>query len=689
MSGWRHWRLERDGDGLAWLTIDVAGAGANVLSREVLEELGAVLEALEAEPPRGLVLRSGKAGGFVAGADVRELAAVRDRAEALALVRQGQALLGRLEALPCPTVALIHGYCLGGGLELALACTWRVADDDPRTRIGLPEVRLGIHPGFGGTVRAIERAGPLAALPLMLAGRAVDARRARRLGLVDHAVPRRHLERAARSLLAAPPPRRRARWTWRLVEAPGVRHAAAAWFAWRTARAVRREHYPAPFALIRLWRDHGGRREAMLGAEARSVARLVVSPTARSLVRVFLLGERLKGFGKAEAPPVRHVHVVGAGTMGGDIAAWCALQGLRVTLTDTRAGALAAAVARAQCLLARRLRAPHLVTAALDRLVPDPRGHGARRADLVVEAIVEDLEAKRALFAQIEREVRPDALLATNTSSIPLERIAEALRGPSRLVGLHFFNPVARMRLVEVVSGTATDPAAAARACAFVRAIDRLPLPVRSAPGFLVNRALMPYLLEAVTLEAEGLAPERIDAAAVAFGMPVGPVELADRVGLDICLAVAEVLARELGRPVPDRLRALVAAGRLGRKSGHGFYEWRGGRPRKARTRRREAVPDDLTDRLVLPLLNELAACLREGVVADADLADAALVHGAGFAPFRGGPLAYARARGVREVTAALAALERRHGERFRPDPGWALIADGGGPSATREEVQP
>ena len=687
---WRHWRLTRDDEGIAWLTLDVQGAGANVLSREVLAELEAVLEAVEAEPPRGLVIRSGKPNGFIAGADVREFTRLGSEDEALTLVRRGQALMDRLEALPCPTVALIHGFCVGGGLELALACRWRVAEDDPRTRLGLPEVRLGIHPGFGGTARGIALLGPLPALDLMLTGRTVDARQARRLGLVDHAVPRRHLETAVRRLVAERPPRRQPPRLQRALTLPGPRHAAAWLLERRLSRHARRAHYPAPYALIGLWRRHGGGdARAMIEAEARSVARLIATTTARNLVRVFLLGERLKGFGKGEAPPVRHVHVIGAGTMGGDIAAWCALRGLAVTLTDTRLEALGSAVARAAKLFRRRLRDPRRVTAALDRLTPDPAGAGARRADVVIEAIVEDLEAKRALFARVERDAPAHALLATNTSSIPLEEIAAALEAPERLVGLHFFNPVAKMRLVEVVTGESTGETAARRACAFVRGIDRLPLPVRSAPGFLVNRALMPYLLEAVALEAEGVHPAHIDEAALAFGMPMGPIELADTVGLDVCLAVAEVLGAHLGRSVPERLRALVQDGRLGRKSGQGFYAWREGSPRRPRPPRDAHPPQDLTQRLIYPLLNELVACLREGVVSDPDLADAGLVYGAGFAPFRGGPMHYALDEGPERIRAVLETLARRHGERFRPDPGWETVLATGRPAPGGKEDAP
>ncbi len=680
---WRHWRLEREEDGLAWLVLDRADQGANTLGRPVLEELHEALGLLAADPPRGLVLRSGKEAGFAAGADVRELAALEGQEEALALVERAHRLLERLEALPFPTVAAIHGYCLGGGLELALACRHRVAADEPGTRLGLPEVRLGIHPGFGGTVRLTRLLPAWQALELMLSGRSLAARQAARLGLVDHAVPRRQLLRAAAALARGEAPDRRIpRWRRLAKAVDGTRPARellARALARRVAAKAPAEHYPAPHALLELWRRWGGRWPAMAREEARSVARLLETPTSRELVRLFFLRERLKGLGKGEAAPVRRVHVVGAGVMGGDIAAWCALQGLTVSVQDRRPEALAALVGRARRLFEARLRNRRLVRDALDRLAPDPRGEGAARADLVIEAIVEDLEAKRALFRELEGRVPEGALLATNTSSIPLEELAEGLARPERLVGLHFFNPVARMPLVEVVAGPGTGEAARRRAAAFARAIDRLPLPVRSSPGFLVNRALMPYLLEAVRLLEEGVPPRQVDRAAVAFGMPVGPVELADRVGLDICLAVAEHLAGRLpgeGAAPPAILRDRVAAGRLGLKSGRGFYRWQGGRP-VAPDLRAEAQPaqtlslEAIRDRLMLRLVNEAVACLREGVVADADLVDAGLVFGAGFAPFRGGPLRHALAAGRERLRARLAELARAHGPRFAPDPGW------------------
>ncbi|HEX7045571.1 MAG TPA: 3-hydroxyacyl-CoA dehydrogenase family protein, partial [Burkholderiales bacterium] len=398
--------------------------------------------------------------------------------------------------------------------------------------------------------------------------------------------------------------------------------------------------------------------------------------TSRNLVYVFLLGEALKRRGRAHPHGIGAVHVVGAGVMGADIAMWAAAQGFTVSLQDQKPEILARAVARAHEFFRRRFKDPQRVRAAMDRFMPDLAGHGVRRADLIIEAIVEQVEAKQALFRELEARARPDAVLATNTSSIPLETLAEALRDPTRLVGLHFFNPVARMQLVEIVRGKYTAPAVLDRARAWTVAIDRLPLDVASSPGFLVNRVLTPYLLEAVKLLEEGVPADAIDRAAVEFGMPVGPIELADTVGLDICLSVAETLAEPLGIAVPAELRELVAQGRLGKKTGRGLYrydaksrrrkDWRVGR----KTQAPRHIP--VAERLVLRLLNEAMACLREGVVADAAAVDAGMVYGTGFAPYLGGPMRYAESLGPTGIGHSLYRLSQEYGERFAPDPGWS-----------------
>ncbi len=671
-KGYRHWALARDAHGIAWASLDRAGAGANTLAIEVLEEFDGLLAELSADAPSGLVIRSAKPSGFIAGADVHEIAAVTEVDDAERLVRRVQAIFDRLEALPFPTLALIKGFCLGGGVEFALACRHRIAEDSPATRLGLPEVMLGFHPGWGGTVRLTRLIGAPAALDLILSGRTVDARRAKKLGLVDHAVPERLLEHAARQMLLGGARPRRPGLVARLSNQEPARSLIAPLIERKLRQRARREHYPAPFAALELWRRHGGDRRRMQEEEARSAARLALGETAQNLIRVFMLRERLRAAGKETAAgPVRRVHVVGAGTMGGDIAAWCALRGLEVSLQDRAPQYLGPAIARAHALFARKLKQRHLVQGAMDRLMPDPQGYGAARADLVIEAVIEDLGVKTELFQSLEARARPEAILATNTSSIPLEEIAAGMSDPKRLVGLHFFNPVAKMQLVEVVRAAGTARETIERAAAFVRAIDRLPLPVRSAPGFLVNRLLMPYLMEAVALVAEGVAPEAVDEAARRFGMPLGPVELADTVGLDICLSVARVLTGHFGGEVPGQLEALVAAGKLGRKSGAGFYSYAKGR-RTGKKKAPQEIDRELAERMVMRLLNEAQACLEERVVEDADLLDAGMVYGAGFAPFRGGPMHYLAARGREQVLAQMLELAERHGERFQPHPALA-----------------
>ncbi len=666
----RHWRRETGADGVCRLVLDKAESGANTLSHEVMLELDAMLRELAAAPPRGLVIASAKTTGFILGADVKEFTAVASAAEGTRLAAEGQLILTRLADLPCPTVAAIDGFALGGGLELALACDYRVAVRGYERNIGLPEVQLGIHPGFGGTVRLVRLLGAPRALDLLLTGRSLSPVEAEAAGLVDRLASREDLERTVLELIERRPAPHRAPWYLAVLSAGPLRAALAGRIRRGIARRARREQYPAPFAILALWQRHGARGEAAFAAEAASIGELLVGRTAKNLVRVFLLRERLRHLAPADES-VRHVHVVGAGVMGGDIAAWCALRGFTVTLQDRAMEFVAPALARAQRLFEKRLKAPGAAEAARGRLDVDLEAQRVGDADLVIEAIVERLEAKRELLAALEPKLGDQALIATNTSSIRLEEMASALSRPNRFVGLHFFNPVASLPLVEVVRGAETDEASLERAIGFVTRIGKLPLPCRSTPGFLVNRILMPYMLEALRAHEDGYAFETIDAAAKAFGMPVGPIELADSVGLDVALHVAKILGGDdEGRRARAALEAKVAAGELGVKSGAGFYQYRERRPEK----RKDYPPPDaeLQDRLILPMVNEAAACLADGIVADADLLDAGVVFGTGFAPFTGGPLNYARERGVGEVVGRLEALAERHGPRFSPRPGWA-----------------
>jgi 3-hydroxyacyl-CoA dehydrogenase/enoyl-CoA hydratase/3-hydroxybutyryl-CoA epimerase len=671
----RSWKSERDGDGIAWLTFDKPGTSANVLSASVLMELNAVLAVLEKDLPRGVIVISAKKSGFVAGADIKEFTGVANEASGYQLIRPGQQVFDRLEALRCPSVAAIHGFALGGGLELALACHYRVGVADERLSLGLPEVMLGIHPGFGGTVRSVRLAGVRPAMEMMLTGKPVRGDKALQLGLLDRLVPEDELRAAARELVLKPPPRRRAPLSERLLSAAPLRPLVRRSLLAQVARRAPRAHYPAPYAIIDLWSRYGAHGPQAFDAEAHSIAHLFTTETSRNLVRVFLLQDRLKAGGAKSAADVKHVHVVGAGVMGGDIAAWSALRGFTVTLQDRAIEYVQPALARAAQLFDKRARDPAKNAAARARLTADVAGAGVASADVVIEAIYENLEAKQELYARLESRMKPGALLATNTSSIMLEPLAAKLTRPGRLVGLHFFNPVAQMPLIEIVHAGNTDPVAVQTATGFARRIDKLPLACRSAPGFMVNRVLTPYMYEAMLAAQEGTALELIDRAATDFGMPVGPIELVDIVGLDVASHVGEIIASELSRPVTAiaRLNELLAAKKLGRKSGEGFYAWRDGKVVKAPAGA-AAPAADLTDRLVLVLVNECVACLREGVVEDPDLVDAAVLFGAGFPPFRGGPLSYARERGIETVVARLQELAARYGARFQPDAGWKAL---------------
>jgi 3-hydroxyacyl-CoA dehydrogenase/enoyl-CoA hydratase/3-hydroxybutyryl-CoA epimerase len=641
-GAYQHWKLETDGDGIVWLSLDKADSSTNVLSAAVMAELDRIVDALGQEKPRALVIRSGKESGFVAGADVEEFTHIKDADDAMRMVRRGWDLYNKLAALPFPTLALVNGFCMGGGVELALACRYRIAVDQPGTRFALPEVMLGILPAWGGVMRLPRLVGPTAALDMLLTGRAVDAKRARRMGLVDAAVPPRIQENAARMMVLEAPRPRKLPLLQRLMASGPMRSIVAAMARRQVSKRASPDHYPAPYAILELWRGFDGDPFAPRPEDPASVIGLVEGDTARNLIRIFFLQERMKSLAKDSDFKAERVHVIGAGVMGGDIAAWCAMRGLTVTLQDQSPERIAPAMKRAADLFKRRLRDKPRIRDALDRLIPDVAGDGAHRADVIIEAIFENLQAKRELFAKVEAAAKPEAILASNTSSLKLADIGANFANPARLVGIHFFNPVPQLQLVEVVQGASTDPEVAKNAAAFVRQIDKLPLPVKDSPGFLVNRVLGPYIDQALRLVDEGLAPETLDAAAVAFGMPMGPIELADTVGLDICLAVGKELAGEHAE-VPKKLAEFVAAGNLGRKSGRGFYSWKDGKAKKGSS---GAVPADLSVKLMAPYLREARAAVADGVVADADLADAGLIFGTGFAPFRGGPLNYLKEQG-------------------------------------------
>jgi 3-hydroxyacyl-CoA dehydrogenase/enoyl-CoA hydratase/3-hydroxybutyryl-CoA epimerase len=627
----KHWQVISEESGIVIAFLDKAGESANSLSAEVMAEFSEILDQLDKQPPKGLIVRSGKEAGFIAGADIEEFSQLDTAEKGRALVTRGWNLFNRLAAVPYPTLALIRGHCLGGGLELALACRYLLAVDESGTKMGLPEVMLGIFPGWGGMLRLPKRVGPAAALDMMLTGKTIDAKRAKRMGLADDCVPPRVMEMAARQLMLSGQPRRSLPFIQGLLNGP-LKSIVANGARKQVAKKARPEHYPAPYAIIELWAKHDG--NALAAPEV--IDRIITSATARNLVRVYHLQERLKGFGKASDFVAKRVHVIGAGVMGGDIAAWCALRGMTVTLQDQTLERIAPALKRAHSLFAKRLREPLKIRDAFDRLIPDPNGEGVAHADVVIEAIFENVEAKHALFKSLEPRMKSGAVLATNTSSLKIEDLRTLLARPERLVGIHFFNPVAMMPLVEVVEAEGADPAAVQAACAFVKQIDKLPLPVKSAPGFLVNAVLAPYMLAAMRAVDEGISPETVDEAMLAFGMPMGPIELADTVGLDIAMAAGKQLAG--GAEAPRCLVERVEKNFFGKKSGRGFYDWSSGSAAKAVC---GSVPDGLAQRLVTPLIERVEKLVADGVVATPELADAGVIFGTGFAPFTGGPLNY------------------------------------------------
>jgi len=633
----KHWRWETDRQGLAWLTFDKQGESANTFSREALEELGLVLEDIEKSKPKGLIIRSAK-DSFIAGADIQEFANFKSAEDAVSFTKLGWDTFQKLHDLPFPTTAMVNGFCMGGGMEMSLACRYIVALDDPKTRFAQPEVMVGVIPAWHAMEWLPQRVGPAAAMDMLLTGKTVDAKRAKRMGLADQAVPLRIFENTARMVTLESPSRKKLSFVNRLMLGP-LKGVVASQARKQVARKAKREHYPVPYAILDIWQNFGGNALAVPPEHPSSIQKLIAHPTGKNLVRIFFLQERLKGLGKGVDFKARHVHVVGAGVMGGDIAAICAMRGITVTLQDTSPERIAPAVKRAAALFRRRLRDPRRERDAMDKLIPDVSGAGAARADVIIEAIFENLDANRSLFSKMESISKPEAILATNTSSLKLADIATALKDPSRLVGIHFFNPVPLLQLVEVVSSSQSNPEAVKRAMAFVRQIDKLPLPVKDSPGFLVNRVLGPYMQNAFRMLDEGIRPETLDRAMEDFGMPMGPAELADTVGLDICLAAGKALAKGASETdVPQVLANKVALGQLGRKTNQGIYSYRDGKAVKGQP---DAYDADLVEALVEPYLSEAKAAVRDGVVADADLADAGLIFGTGFAPFRGGPLHY------------------------------------------------
>jgi 3-hydroxyacyl-CoA dehydrogenase / enoyl-CoA hydratase / 3-hydroxybutyryl-CoA epimerase len=653
------WRFAIDFEGIAWAVIDRKGESMNSLGRRPTEELGEIVKAVEAAAAsgevKGLVIMSAKDRSFIAGADIREFESFDTEDKIKDVVKQTLELFDRIDRLPVIVVAAIHGYCLGGGLELALACDWRIADREEATRLGFPEVKLGIFPGLNGTVRSIALAGPTDAMTAMLTGKMLRPSAAKAMGLVDQLVPTHHnLRWAARKAVLQKRVSKGAPWWKKLMLKQPMRGMLAKQMREKTAAKVREEHYPAPFRLIELFEHYGDDPASMRIAETEMFTPLMASEASRNLRRAFKLSEMLKEDAPKDGFKPRRVHVIGAGAMGGDIAAWCVVQGMQASLQDLDEAQIAKALARAKGLFKRHLRTKLAIDAAVARLIADPKGKYVKHADVVIEAIVERLDVKQKLFAELEKQVKPGAVLATNTSSLKLEDIARALADPGRLVGLHFFNPVAQLPLVEVVRGAQTREEEVRKACAFVTAISKLPLIVKDGAGFLVNRVLAPYLMEAVRRYQLGEPREKIDEAAMKFGMPMGPLELMDLVGLDIANHVGQEL--NLAPETDNVLTSLVRQGKLGKKTGEGFYLWIEGKPKREEATYDQAELERLGRDLVKPMLDEAERALADQVVADADHVDAGVIFGTGFAPFRGGPLHFRRSEKAAEAATAAAA---------------------------------
>lgn len=682
-------------DGVAHVVLDLPGEPVNKITKGVREEMESLFPRLEKDQAvRALVLRSGKPDNFIVGADIDEFLALRSSEEARALVLSGQALIKRLARFPKPVVAAIHGACLGGGLETALACSYRIATDHPKTTIGLPEVQLGIIPAAGGCQLLPRLVGLRAALDLILAGKSLPAKQAFRRGMVDELVHPAILDRVAHEaavrLAEGWRPRRSKGGVtgWLLDRSPPGRLLVLA-LARRQVLGQTKGHYPAPLAALDAI-SRGLRRgiEAGLAAEADWFAKLAVGDVSRNLVRIFFATSALKKDpgveGEAPEPrPVKNLAVVGAGFMGAAIGGVAASQaGVDVRLKDTDLGRVAQGLANARKILDDRLRRRRIDKYEHRRLVALLSGGadwaGFRRADLVIEAVFEDLEIKHRVFREIEAEVREDCVIASNTSTIPIARIAQAVRRPERVLGMHFFSPVERMPLLEVILAEGTAPWAAVTAVAFGRKMGKTVIVVRDSPGFWVNRILAPYVNEAGRLLEEGVAIEILDQVMVDFGFPVGPITLLDQVGLDVAAKSAAVMYQAFGdrlRPIAG-IQRMTEEGRLGRKSGRGFYLYEKGRRRKVDrsvyallgVRPDASVPRaEARARMVYALLNEAARALEEKVVRSPRDGDVGAIYGFGFPPFLGGPLRYLDSLGAERVVSELNRLRERYGERFAP----------------------
>jgi 3-hydroxyacyl-CoA dehydrogenase / enoyl-CoA hydratase / 3-hydroxybutyryl-CoA epimerase len=634
---WNYWTLTRQ-EALIWLSFSKKSSRVNSLDLKALSELNLILSDIEADQTlRGLIITSEIKTVFMLGTDVHLLNTLPNTTATLHFMNQGQRILARLAALKLKTVALIEGLCFSGGLELALACHYRVAVISPYTRFGFPDIKLGLHPGWGGTVRLARLLGGVDALRMLLEGKSLSAKRAFELGLVDCLIPEEQTERAVLYYIKMAPPSHSTQRDWlrKMSHWPGIRNIIATLFRHRLRKEVNPKHYPAPYQIVSHWRKMGVSLRAFRH-EALSVSHLIMTPTARALMHRYFLRQRLNMLGKKAHTNIKFVHICGLGQRGRSFAAWCALHGCIVTLHDPKPQAIAATLHQARCLFEQHFSTSSLVHTSLDRLVPDPEGHGLRRADWIIEAICEDRALKQQLFSQWETQCQPQALFVTTSAQCILSDLQKSLKNPQRLMGFHCFHSIEQSSLIEVIYSEFSDKEILEQGFAFIRQLNRLPLPVHNSPGFLINRLFFSYLLQAIRLWEQGTSAALIDRAACHFGFALGPLAFADQLGLDHCLTITKILATSLHWTVPKSLEKMVEKKQLGINTGQGFYRYPRTKPFVEKPLEKKLPRKELILSLLEPMKQEALRCLREQVVEDRDLLDAGLLFGMDFPAFRG-----------------------------------------------------
>lgn len=688
-------------DDIAIVTIDLPGEKVNILKSEVMTSLEGHLEQFKADASilKGLVIVSGKKNSFIAGADISIIERISSQAEAVDLAQRGQQVFAKLAALPFPTVAAIHGSCLGGGTELALACSYRIATDDPHTFLGLPETQLGIIPGFGGTLRLPQVVGIVEALRMITTGAKVFSKKALRNGLVDEVVPKEHLLAAAKHHVLNPQAKRhpsggRLSAFLKLLEKTSVWRRLVFHKARQAAKRKTGDHYPAIFAAIEAVEygvDHG--MVQGLQNEARLLGEMAVTDVSKNLLHVFRLQEKFSHVDTTPSRDFSRIGVVGAGVMGGGIVTLITEHGMQARLINRSAKGIGLALGTLSKIIAKKKRKGIYSAGTVDwikaQVTYDTEIRGMRTIDAIIEAVVERMDVKKSILAKIAEAVPDDTLLLSNTSSLSISELAEAVPDPTRVAGLHFFNPVDRMQLVEVIFGEKSSEETIQKTMALAKRFGKIPVLVKDSPGFLVNRLLMLYLNEAAHMLEAGVPIEKIDKALTDYGMPMGPFKLLDMVGLDIAAHVVEILHQGFGdRMKPSPLLPLMYnGGQLGRKSGKGFYLY-GSKGDEIvdpeiykilmlkKNEQDKTADDHIVDRLILPMINEAAYCLAEGVVKKPDEIDTAMIFGAGFPPYTGGLLRYADTEGIRIIVDKLEKLSASVGERFGPAELLSSMAD-------------